>query len=227
MTRITYYGHSCFGITAGSKEILVDPFISANPLAKSIDVTSIKPDIIFLTHGHADHVADVTNVATKDTPVITNFEIANWFTAKGLNAVGMNHGGIWKDTFGQVRMVPAQHTSSLPDGTYGGTPSGLVFSTSQATIYLAGDTCLTMDMKLIPLLDGPIDCAILPIGGHFTMAAQEAVQAAKFVQCNRVIGCHFDTFPPIQIDHRETKDLFEQADIQLTLPSIGEVIEFG
>ena len=226
MTKVTYYGHSCFLFELGKKRVLVDPFITGNSQAKNINVSSIKPDVVFLTHGHGDHVADVETVCSKDTPVVSNFEVANWFGGKGLNAQGMNQGGIWDDSFGTVRLVTAIHSSSLPDGSYGGNPCGLVFTTDSSTFYLAGDTSLTKDMELIPLLCGKVDFAILPVGGHFTMGASEAVWAAKFVGTKKVIGCHFDTFPPITIDHDATRAIFNKENIELKLPTIGETFEW-
>ncbi len=227
MSKMTYYGHSCFLFELAGKRILIDPFIKGNPLAEDIDIESINPDLIFLTHGHGDHVMDVETIATEDTPVIAPYEVANWFENKGLNAQGMNQGGIWKEDFVEVKFVPAIHSSSLPDGSYGGNPCGLIFTTEHHTFYVAGDTCLTMDMKLIPLQHGKIDFCILPVGGHFTMGVDEAIHAAKFVECNRVIGCHFDTFPPIEIDHQSAVEAFEAEGIFLKLPHVGEVIEWS
>lgn len=226
MLKFTYYGHSCFGFDIENKTILIDPFISGNPLAKDIDIDTIDPDYIFLTHGHGDHVSDVERVARGETLIIANFEVASWFGNKGLNTDGMNQGGVWQGDFGKVRLVNAIHSSSLPDGSYGGNPLGFVFMFQERNIYVAGDTALTLDMKLIPQLCGTIDIAILPIGGHFTMDASDAIKAAEMVGASKVIGCHFDSFPPIKIDHDVTKRIFENAGIQLKLPDIGEQFTF-
>ncbi len=226
MIQIAYYGHSCFSLELGGFHVLIDPFVTGNPLATSIEIGDLKADFIFLTHGHGDHVADVESVADKDTPIIANYEVAGWFGAKGLNGKGMNHGGIWSGPFGKVRLVNAIHSSSLPDGSYGGNPCGFVFMLEASTFYVSGDTALTLDMKLIPDLCGAIDFAILPVGGHFTMDAGDALKAAEFVQTKKVIGCHFDTFPPIKIDHQAALDLFSQAGLMLKLPAIGEHFVF-
>ncbi len=225
MTKITYYGHSCFSFDLDGFQLLVDPFISGNSLAGDIDIEEISADAILLTHGHGDHVMDVSKIAKEDTPVVTNYEVANWCADQGLNGVGMNHGGIWEGAFGTVKYVPAMHSSSLPDGSYGGNPGGFVVQTPKARFYIAGDTCLMQDMKLIPLLCGKLDWCILPVGGYFTMHYQEAVHAAKFVECNQVIGCHFDTFPPIKIDHADAVSTFSAAGISLKLPAVGETFD--
>ncbi len=223
MTRITYYGHSCFYVKSASGSFVIDPFISGNPLAQDVDISSIKPDQIFLTHGHGDHVADVEAIATAHgSTVISNFEVASWFAGKGLETIGINPGGTWKGSYGTAKYVTAVHSSSMPDGSYGGNPGGFVFTLEDICFYHAGDTCLTMDMKLIPLLGHKLDFAILPIGGHFTMDAKEAVHAAKFVETKRVIGCHYDSFPPIKIDHAEAKGHFATEALTLELLGIGE-----
>lgn len=225
MMRITYFGHSCFQFEIGESKILIDPFISGNPLAAHIDMGRIRSDYIFVTHGHGDHLMDVEALAKPNTPIITNYEVANWFTKKGLNAIGYNYGGTWSGPFGTVKFVSALHSSSLPDGSYGGNPVGFVFNTPVSNFYIAGDTALNTDMKLIPMLCGTIDFCILPIGGHFTMDTDEAVHAAKFVGCNQVIGCHFDTFVPIQINQQKTIETFEKANLSLKLPAIGETFD--
>jgi L-ascorbate metabolism protein UlaG (beta-lactamase superfamily) len=226
MISITYYGHSCFWFDFEGHRVIVDPFISGNPLASHLNPNDVQADFIFLTHGHGDHVADVGVMASKETPIIANYEVASWFGSKGLNGVGMNHGGTWQGPFGKVRLVNAIHSSSLPDGSYGGNPCGFVFMIRDKTFYLAGDTSLTLDMKLIPELCGQIDFAILPIGGHFTMDAHDAALAAKMLGTKKVIGCHFDTFPPIKIDHEAARMAFEQEGLELKLPQIGEQFLF-
>ncbi|MBK8506336.1 MAG: metal-dependent hydrolase [Saprospiraceae bacterium] len=224
--HITYYGHSCFWFDFEGHKVVVDPFISGNAIASHLNPSDIQADFIFLTHGHGDHIADVGVIASKETPIIANYEVASWFGTKGLNGLGMNHGGTWQGPFGKVRLVNAIHSSSLPDGNYGGNPCGFVFMVKDKTFYLAGDTCLTLDMKLIPELCGQIDFAIMPVGGHFTMDAHDAVLAAKMVRTKKVIGCHFDTFTPIKIDHQAAIIAFEQAGLELKLPQVGEQFLF-
>lgn len=223
--RITYYGHSCFLVEIGGQKLLFDPFITDNPqnAAKSIDISTIHPNYILLSHGHADHVADVEEIAKQsDAQIIGVAEVAAWYENKGLKGIGMNIGGCHQFNFGTLRVVAAVHSSSFPDGSYAGNPVGFVISNENSgTFYFAGDTALTFDMKLIPQLCPRLDFTILPIGNHFTMGYKDAIIASDFVQCNTVIGCHFDTFEPIKIDHKAAKNAFSQANKTLFLPAIG------
>ncbi len=224
--KLTYYGHSCFSVRAGGKTLLFDPFITPNDLAKTIDAKKIAADFVFITHAHIDHVADAVDIAKRTkAPVITNFEIAQWLEQEGVeDARGMNHGGAAKFEFGRVKYTTAVHSSSFPDGKYAGNPGGFVVSTKDGTFYNSGDTALTMDMKLIGD-EFRLDFAVLPIGDHFTMGAKDAARAAEFVGCERVVGVHYDTFPPIEIDQAKAVNVFERAGRTLLLPEIGETID--
>ncbi len=224
--KITFYGQNCLGIEVKGKNILVDPFISGNDLAKDkIDINSLKADFILLTHAHSDHTLDAEKIA-KNTgaTIVSNFEIANHYEEKGIEVHPMNHGGSWKFDFGKVKYVNAIHTSSFEDGSYGGQPGGFVIEGEHKNIYIAGDTALTMDMKLIPL-QTKLDLAILPIGDNFTMGIDDAILASDFVQCDKVLGVHYDTFGYIEIDHEEAKKKFYDAGKDLMLLEIGESIE--
>lgn len=150
--KITYYGHAALGIKIGGKHIIVDPFISGNPLAENIDIDELKADYILLTHAHGDHILDVEAIAKRTNAVIvSNAEIAGYYAAKGFEAHPMNHGGSWNFDFGKVKYVNAIHSSSFPDGSNGGNPGGFVIEGEHKNIYIAGDTALTIDMKLIPM----------------------------------------------------------------------------
>lgn len=222
--KLTYYGQNCFGITTDKVKIITDPFISGNELAKHININKIEADYIFVTHAHQDHTLDVEAIAKNTGAVIvSNFEIANYFGEKGLKIHPMNHGGSWNFDFGKAKYVNAIHTSSFPDGSYGGQPGGFVFSIGSKTIYLAGDTALTMDMKLIPL-SFKLDLAILPIGDNFTMGVEDAVLASDFVECDKVVGCHYDTFGYIEIDKDVAHKQFKTAGKDLILIEIGDSI---
>ena len=225
--KITYYGHACFLIETQGKKLLFDPFISENPLAKKIDINKIEADYILLTHGHQDHVLDAEQIAknTRAT-LISNFEIVSWFGNKGITGHGMNHGGKYTFDFGTVKFVTAIHSSVLPDGTYGGNPGGFVIWNEKDCFYVAGDTALTYDMKLIPMLCPPLDVAILPIGDNFTMGMEEAVLASDFIACNTLIGCHFNTFPPIAINRKKIMDLFYSKNKNVILLKIKERLTF-
>lgn len=224
---VKFLGHACFYFEWKDKKFIVDPFISPNSLASEIEIDSIQADYILITHGHVDHVADVDQIA-KNNPnarLISNFEIISWFEEKGLSGHSMNHGGKYSFDFGTVKYVSAVHSSVLPDGSYGGNPGGFVLWDENTSFYIAGDTALTHDMKLIPQLCPALDFAILPVGDNFTMGYEEAVLAADFIGCDKIIGCHFDTFPPIKINHEDVKSAFAVKNIDFYLPEVGETIE--
>lgn len=222
--QFSFYGHSCFAVEVAGKKLLFDPFITGNELAKDIDVNSIEADYILVSHGHADHVGDLVSIAKRTgATIIGGIEVVNWALAQGCPAGhGMNFGPFNFD-FGEVRFVPAAHSSSLPDGSYGGNPGGFVIKTNEGNFYFTGDTCLIMDMQLIPRY-AKLDFAIMPIGGNFTMNATDAVMAAEFIQCKKIIAVHFDTFGYIKIDHDKTKEQFKAAGLELVLPEIGATI---
>lgn len=226
--NFTYYGQSCFSLKTGDYTLLFDPFITKNSLASKIDVNSIKADFILVSHGHFDHIDDAITIA-KNTgaKVISNFEIGSWFEKNGYNNIHqMNTGGSWDFDFGKVKCVNAVHSSSLPDGSYGGTALGFVISSGDKNIYYSGDTALTMDMQLIPRRF-KIDCCILPVGDNFTMGYEDAAEAVKMVECKKAIGVHFDTFGYIKIDHNKVSEHFSKNFIDFTLPQIGETIEIN
>ena len=220
--KFTYYGQSAFELQAGGKTLLFDPFISPNEAAKNIDINSLKPDYILLSHGHGDHIADLFTIQKNSgAMVICIAEIAGWLGAKDItNVHGMNIGGGFNFDFGRVKMVNAIHSSSMPDGANGGNPAGFVIYADGKKIYFAGDTALTYDMKL--LADENLDWAILPIGDNYTMGPDDAIKAAGFIDCKNVIGVHYDTFPVIKIDKEETAEKFVKAGLNLKLPAIGE-----
>lgn len=223
--KITYYGHACLAIEIGEITVLVDPFISGNPKASHVDISIIKADYILVTHAHEDHILDVEYIAKRNNAkIVSNFEIINYFSNLGLEGHPMNHGGIWNFDFGLVKYVNAVHTSSFPDGSYGGQPGGFVIQANGKTIYIAGDTALTYDMKLLPMFYD-LDLAVLPIGDNFTMGINEAIQASNFVACNRILGYHYDTFGYIEIDHSAAKAKFAENDKDLLLLNIGEFLE--
>lgn len=223
--KITFLGHASFAIEVNGVSIIVDPFISANEKAKHIDIDALKADFILLTHAHQDHILDTDRIAQNNgSVIISNYEIATHFAQKGFDTHPMNHGGSWDFEFGNLRYVNAIHSSSFPDGSYGGQPGGFVIEGEHKNIYLAGDTALTMDMKLIPMRTR-LDLAVLPIGDNFTMGVEDAVIAAGFLECDKVLGCHYDTFGYIEIDHAEAKKHFYEAGKDLMLLNIGESIE--
>jgi L-ascorbate metabolism protein UlaG (beta-lactamase superfamily) len=224
--KITYYGHSCFTLEVAGKSILFDPFISHNELAKGIDIKSIKADFILISHGHEDHIADAVEIALNTgAVVVSNWEIIAWLGKQGIkNTHPMNIGGHWFFDFGKVKCVNAVHSSSLPDGSYGGNPMGFLLETIDGNVYYAGDTALTMDMKLIGDYK-QIDVAFLPIGNNFTMGIDNAIIAADFIKCYKIIGMHYDTFGYIKIDQNEAIEKFSATGKELVLMPIGNTIE--
>lgn len=222
--QVTYYGHSCFLVATNGKKLLFDPFISFNELAKNVDINSIECDYILQSHGHADHIADAVAIAQRtQAKVICSWEIHEWFNKNGVaNTHPMNIGGKWQFDFGIVKCVVAQHSSCLPDGSYGGNPMGFLIMNEEDNFYYAGDTALTLDMKLIPNWCS-LKTAFLPIGDNFTMDVTDAITAAQFIDCSNIIAMHFDTFGFIKVNHDFVTEQFEKAGTQVKLPAIGEV----
>lgn len=221
--RITFLGHASLNIELANHNILVDPFISGNEKASGkVEIDQLNPDFVLVTHAHQDHILDVESIAKRSgATVVSNYEIATHFGNKGINAHPMNHGGSWNFDFGRVKYTQAIHTSSFPDGSYGGQPGGFLINAEGKRLYIAGDTALTLDMKLIPE-EGALDLAILPIGDNFTMGISDAVRAAEFLQCDQILGYHYDTFGFIEIDHQEAIQAFKSAGKDLHLLEIGK-----
>lgn len=222
--KLTYYGHSCFSVEIKGKHLLFDPFITYNELAKDVDVNTVPADYIFVSHGHQDHVADLVSIAKRTGAlVICAWEIYEWLKKQGVeNVHPMNTGGKKQFDFGIVKCMVAQHSSSLPDGSYGGNPMGFVIRADK-NFYYSGDTALTMEMQLVSQ-GGPIDFAILPIGDNFTMGYDDAARASHMINCHTVVGVHYNTFPYIVIDMVHAKDHFSKNGLNLLLPAIGETI---
>jgi len=219
--KITYLGHASLSIEIGGKHLLVDPFITANELAKSIDISTLKAAYILITHAHQDHILDVETIAKRtNAKVISNYEIVMHFGNLKIDGHPMNHGGSWLFDFGKVTYTQAVHTSSFPDGSYGGQPGGFIIESKEGNVYIAGDTALTMDMKLIPMQTS-LDLAILPIGDNFTMGIESAIIASDFVSCSKVLGYHYDTFGYIEIDHEKAIESFKKKNKELILLEIG------
>ena len=226
--KITFYGHACLGIEIKDIHILVDPFITGNENASAIDIDSLKTDYILVTHAHQDHILDVEAIAKRTGAVIvSNYEIVNWYGSKFGYSKGhpMNPGGSWNFDFGKVKYTTAIHSSGLPDGSYGGNPGGFIVSSDAGNFYYAGDTALTYDMKLIPMWT-KLDFAVLPIGDNFTMGYDDAAIAAEFIQCDKIVGVHYDTFGYIKIDKEKAIEAFKVKGKELILLEIGQSIKF-
>ena len=226
--EITYFGHSAFKLKTADHSVLIDPFISGNPVA-TVAASDVNAETILLTHAHNDHVGDTVDIARRNgSTVIATFELANLMSSMGVeHAVGGNHGGTIAFAGGSVKFVPAWHTSSFStdDGVVApGLPAGLVVRFGGKVIYFAGDTCLFSDMKLIGEVG--LDVAVLPIGDHFTMGIEDAVRAASFVNARTVIPCHFNTFAPIKQDGNAFKELVESStDSTVQVLAPGDTLE--
>ena len=224
---IKYLGQNCFLFTYKEKNILSDPFYNFGRAESGFDISAQKIDYVLITHAHGDHIADVKEVLQHhpEAQIIGQPEICGYFDHP--NSIDINFGGSAKFLDMKISMVPASHTSSFPDGTYGGESCGYIFRFEGKNIYLAGDTGVMADMQLFPQLFGNIDLAILPIGGHYTMCARKAsFAAAELLKTKKVIGCHFDTFEPIKIDHESAYNHFNERNVELILPKLGQEIEF-
>ena len=199
--KVNYYGHACFAAHVANRTLLFDPFITGNELAKAIDVKKVVADYILVSHGHADHLADAADIAKRTgATVISNYEVTVWFGQQGVSKTHpLNHGGGWQFDFGRVKFVNAIHSSSLPDGTYGGNPGGFVVESKEGNFYHCGDTALTLDMKLIGE-STRLAFAALCIGDNFTMGIDDAVAALGFLRPKLAVPMHYNTWPPIVAD---------------------------
>lgn len=212
--EITWHGHSTWSIRTGKFHLLIDPFLEANPVAKTAP-GQLDPTHILVSHGHFDHIADAASIAKRSgAQVLANYEIATWLGKHhGVeNTVGMNLGGSYSTPAGRFQLVPALHSSSLPDGSYGGTAGGWVLDIERPTgqskrIYYAGDTALFSDMQWVA--NKPVHLLIVPIGDLFTMGVDDSVQATRFVHPQYVMPTHFNTWPPIAQDQAAWASLID------------------
>jgi L-ascorbate metabolism protein UlaG (beta-lactamase superfamily) len=197
--KLTWYGHATMGLEVNTHRLLIDPFFSGNPAA-STTADKVQADFILISHGHGDHVGDAVAIAKRTgAQVISNYEIVNWFGAQGVENTHPQHiGGGFTYPFGYLKLTQAMHGSALPDGTYGGNPAGFLLTADGRKVYLACDTGLFGDMKLIG--EEGIDLAVLPIGDNFTMGPDDALRAVKLLQPKNVIPVHYDTFDVIAQD---------------------------
>ena len=196
--ELLYYGHSAFHLTLGDTSVLIDPFLTDNPHTE-VAPDAVRADYIILTHAHGDHVGDTEAIAERTgATLISSFEIVTYFSDKGVSGHPMNPGGGYDFSFGRVSFTPAWHSSSFPDGTYGGMPMGVVIEHEGKRLYHAGDTALFSDMTLIGRKG--LDAALLPIGDNFTMGPEDALEAVNLLGPKLVVPIHYDTFDPIKQD---------------------------
>lgn len=220
--KITFLGHACLQIELQNHTLIVDPFITGNSKNNKIQLSDIKANYILVTHAHQDHTLDVLTLAKQTgATLISNYEIVTHYEAQGVKGHPMNHGGSYGFNFGELKFVNAIHSSSFADGSYGGQPGGFILSAEGKSVYIAGDTALTYDMKLFGE-EFDLNLAILPVGDNFTMGYADALRASKLLNCSRVLGYHFDTFGYIEINHDKAVNYFLDHGSSLELLEIGE-----
>jgi L-ascorbate metabolism protein UlaG (beta-lactamase superfamily) len=221
--KINFIGHATFELVDGDNRILIDPFLAPNNPAAKVSGDDVEPTHILITHGHQDHLADAVAVAKRTgAPCIAITELAGWLGEQSIEDVtDPNLGGTVTTDWGSVKIVPAWHTSTTPDGTVIGTAAGLIVKIGGRTIYHLGDTCLFGDLKLIGTRHD-IDVALVPIGGHYTMDREDAAYACELLGASTVIPCHYNTFPAIATDAEAFK-----ADVEQTTSSKVVVLEPG
>ncbi len=196
--KLTFLGHAAVRLQHADHDILIDPFLSGNPNAVTTPA-SLSPSHVILTHAHADHVGDTVDIARRcGATLIAAVEVVGRLGRDGVEGVGMNVGGGADFPFGRVTFTPAWHSSGFADGSYGGTPMGVVVRMGGVTVFHAGDTALFSDLALVARHG--IDVALLPIGDHFTMGPSEALDAVRLLGPRHVVPIHYDTFPPIEQD---------------------------
>ena len=222
--KLEYIGHSAFAFDAKGRTVLIDPFISQNPLA-NFDWQNYNIKNILVTHGHSDHLGDAIEIAKSKYATITaTFELANYCARQGVSVNPINLGGKISFEWGDAWFVPAKHSSSTPDGNYAGEAAGIILNIDGLKIYHAGDTALTAEMNMIKDVYKP-QIAILPIGGHFTMGIEEATIASKILGVEKVIPMHYNTFPAINADVNAFKYKLETFGIEALILKPGEKIE--
>ncbi|MDT3681305.1 MAG: metal-dependent hydrolase [Truepera sp.] len=207
--KVRFLGHAGVQLVAGGHEFVFDPFVSNNPSA-GVELAELNPDVVFVTHAHGDHWGDTPELAQRTGAlVVGTAEIADYAANLGLESHGMNIGGSHEFAFGRVSLTQAWHSSSFPDGTYGGMPTGVVLEVADKRVYHAGDTSLFSDMSLLAARQ--LDLAFLPIGDNYTMGPTAALEAVKLVKPRLVIPIHYDTFPLLKQDAQAFKLAVEES----------------
>lgn len=226
--ELTYFGHSAFQIETKGTTLLFDPFITDNPHTEGVVTQEdLNPDVILLTHAHSDHWGDTPEIAERTGAlVVGNFEIVQYIQKEHghENVQPMNTGGTWSFEWGDVKMTYARHSSSFPDGTYGGNPNGYILEIDDYCIYNLGDTARFTGMEWIGE-EYDVDLALMPMGDCFTMGPEDSVHAADLIEPDEIIPLHYDTFPFIEVDMDYWADLMAGAGFDTAVLDPGETFE--
>jgi len=226
--KLTYFGHSTYQLETADATILIDPFISGNPMAEGVvTVSDLSPDAILVTHAHGDHWGDTPEIAQNSgAVVVSNYEITQYLTAHHgyENVQPLNFGGGWDFPWGRVTQTKASHSSSFPDGSYGGNPGGFVIESAGKCVYAAGDTDPFSEMQWIGE-DYDLDLAVLPIGDCFTMGPVGSLRAASMLKAARVMPVHYNTFPLIEVSTEEWKEMMRESGYETVVLSPGDSFE--
>lgn len=230
MPTLTYCGHSCCLIESGGHVAIIDPFISGNPCA-SLTLDQVPTlSMIFLTHGHGDHLGDAVVLSKRDqAPIIATYELAGYCQMQGAETNGMNIGGRFDFGWGSVKLLPAWHSSSVQtqDGfSYTGMPTGVLLETEGKKLYHLGDTALFSDLGLAGRLYGPIDVALIPIGDHYTMGIEDAIEAWRLIQPMKAVPIHYNTFPPINQDPSQFTGKIKESGGEAYILNPGEKLVY-
>lgn len=225
---ITYFGHSALQIDTNGTSLLVDPFLTGNKLAEGVvSAEDLNPDVILLTHAHGDHWGDTRSILKRTgAQLVADYEITAYAERELGHAKGhpMNIGGAWEFDWGELTRTYARHSSSFPDGTYGGLAGGFILHLEGKCIYIAGDTCAFAEMEWLGE-DHDIDLAFLPIGDNFTMGPEEAAQCADLLGPALTVPVHYDTFPYIEVDMSRFTDAMGELDLAVRVMAPGEALE--
>jgi len=224
--KLTYFGHSAFQLSTSGANILVDPFISGNPLAKGVVRTEdLTPDCILVTHAHGDHWGDTLSIAKRSgAVVVANFEITQYVQKHGHHAIQpLNTGGGWTFTWGRVIQTYARHSSSFPDGSYGGNSNGYIIQADDKCVYALGDTAPFAEMQWIGE-EHEVDLALIPIGDCYTMGPQDSLRAIRMIRPAVTVPVHYNTFPLIEVDAARWAESVGRAGFVARVLAPGESI---